>query len=646
MDDSAGFVGAFVLLALLIAAFTTGIIFLIPAAVVAVVCVLIYSHVSPNSKRNMEQAVIAETHDLYQQAKSLTPISEADFDAFALETFESLQAYNTALKLFELEGFSTPTKPPPIVTGIEGGRYRDELRRYINVAHDSQSVESFKRELVGALKPFDHPENDTGIFSARRYLTKDEIDDLARAFFGEHNHFQTLRNRLDQNFNEQKDVLPRDYRGDNCPWDYLKDTPLMELEYRNITVDWVNRDEHTLILAGSGAGKTTLYKHLIAKLLEEDCCIIVMDSQSQLIEQLAHIELGEDDVTWIAPEHKLALNPFDADPDEIKDEAVLNNAISQLEFVIDYLAEAPMTPRQKTLFYYCSQLVLSIPGANIDTFMEVLDDPFDFAGDIDGLDKTAQKFFFTELRKTDGKKHNAFDSTRTELGYRLQAVLKNPTFRRIYNTEENTFDFYSEMLERRLILLDTSHAHLAQDSPTFGRFLIAQALQACYQRVKKKTNIRRAYFFIDEAHEYFDVRLDTMFKQARKANVCMIIATQNFSKARDAGIADTLLDSTSTQIASKLTPNDARKLAPIMKSDADFLLNLPEHVFGYSSGYTGTVTILADQDPLSHLDMRDNLNQLKKDMEFHYGPEKEEELEEEVAMSQNEDHDIEPGDTL
>lgn len=646
MDDFLSFLVPFILLGLLIGAFVTGIMFLIPLAIIAVVCTFIYSNHAPNSKKNQEKALIEETENLYHQAKNINPFTQQEFNSLVTEKLSSETLWSVAHDLYSLEGFEPPLPPPAIVTGIEGGRYRDRITKYINIAHDKGTAKRFSLELIRLLKPYDTPRNTNGMFQARQYLSHDEIDDLVRSFFGDHDFFLELRAILDYNFNEQRDILPCDYRGKNCPWDYLKGTPLLKLEHKETSVDWVNRDEHTLILAGSGAGKTTLNKHLIAKLLEEDCCVIVMDSQSQVIEQLAHIKLGEDDLTWIAPEHKLALNPFDVDPDELKDESILNNAISQLEFVIDYLAEAPMTPRQKTLFYYCSQLILSIEDANIDTFMEVLDDPFEFATDIDKLDQTAQNFFFNELRKEDGRKRNAYDGTRTELGYRLQAVLKNPTFRRIFNTAENTFDFYSEMLERKLILLDTSHAHLAKDSSTFGRFLIAQALQACYQRVKNKTYSKPVYFFIDEAQEYFDERLETMFKQARKANVCMVVATQNMKKASDAGIADTLLDSTSTQIAGKLGPNDARKLAPIMKSDAGFLHNLPEHVFGFSSGYTGTVTIRADEDPLSHLEKRDDLKQLREDMEFHYGPEDEEKPEEEVAMSGNEDQDIEPSPTL
>ncbi len=518
---------------------------------------------------------------------------------------------------------------------------------------------------MSAFEPFDYSEPETGFFKARQYLSYDEIDDLVHGFFGEHTHVQALRKQLDRNLDEQNAVPPRDYKGDNCPWDYLKDTPLLELEYKSIAVDWQNRNAHTLILAGSGAGKTTLFKHMIVKLLKENCCVVVMDSQSQLIEELASLQLDEHEVTWISPEHKLALNPFDAHDDDLKDETIVNNKISLLEFVVEHLIKAPMTPRQKTLFYHCCHLVFSIPGGNIETFKDVLKDPFEYANYIDELDETARNFFNAELRSSSGRgKKGSYDNTRDELSYRLDGLLKQPTFRRIFKTEENTFIFYEEMQESKLILLDTSIALLAENSPTLGRLFVAQALQACFQRVKNKTIDKPVYFFIDEAHEIFDEKLERMLLQASKANVGKVLATQDFSRATRAGITDTLVGSTATKIVSQVGTGDAKKLASRMKTASDFLSSRPQHAFAYASGDMEAVSIRADANPLTGLPKRNSLKKFRKEMEFHYGPEPDEpqepkkqtsensdpenepKAEAEVAMSQNDDHDIEPADTL
>ncbi|MEM7068326.1 MAG: type IV secretion system DNA-binding domain-containing protein [Pseudomonadota bacterium] len=655
IDGFFSFLAGFLLLAVLISAFVFGVILIIPLGIAVAVGMVIYSHYSPNSKQNIARAETEETYQLYNQAKQLSPISEEDFTEFVGSQFDDPQIRDVAMVLFQIEGYSSLSRPPPIVTGIEGGRYRDELKRYINKAHSEGDIESFKRELVQALKPFDTAPATDGFFSARRYLSNDEIDDLARAFFGDHQHFMQLRAILDRNFNEMLGVLPRDYRGDNCPWDYLKDTPLLDLEFKPVQVAWENPASHTLILAGSGAGKTTLFKHMIAKLLEEDCCVVVMDSQTQLIDELAAIKLPEDYLTWISPEHQLALNPFDCDPADLKDEAVINNKVSMMKFVIEHLIEAEMTSKQDTLFHHCCQLIFAIPDANVETFKDILRDPFMYADVIDTLDETSQKFFNNEFNLEAGsRKRGIYDSTKEELAYRLDGLTRQATFRRIFNTEENTFDFYQEVLERKLILIDTNQGLLSDSSRTFGRLFVAQALQACFQRLRKKQTSKRVYFFIDEAHEIFDEKLESMLLQARKANVGMVLATQDFSRANKAGISDTLIGNTATKIVSKTGMGDAKRVAPRMGCKAEYLTSLPGYVFAFASGDVDAVSIRAAADPLAHLEKRTDLSALRKDMEYHYGPEPETEnqpksdqvSDEQETMHQNEDRDIRPSKTL
>ncbi|MEM8652364.1 MAG: type IV secretory system conjugative DNA transfer family protein, partial [Pseudomonadota bacterium] len=420
-----------------------------------------------------------------------------------------------------------------------------------------------------------------------------------------------------------------------------------------VNTDWQNRDSHTLILAGSNAGKTTLFKHMIANLLAEDCCVIVMDSQSKLIEELAHIKLEENDLTWISPEHNLALNPFDMLTDDLSERTIANK-VSLLRFVIEHLMAAELTTRQNTLFSYVCELVLRIDGANAETFLDVLKDPYNYADEIDKLDETAQKFFYEDLRAERGRgKGNEYDSTRGELAYRIRALTSDVTFRRILQSEYNTFDVYQEMLDRKLILLDTSQAVLGDASPTFGRLLITQILQACYERVKNKETNRPVYFFIDEAHEYFDKTIENMVRQARKANVGMVLATQDFGRADTAGITKTLTGSTSTQFAAQVDITDARKLAPRMKTNADFLMNTPTHSFAFATGGNNAVVIKANVDALNAFETRSDLKKLRQVMEYHYGQEnkkadaeEEADIEDEVEMSQNGDHDITPGAQL
>ena len=607
----------------------------------------------PSKLELRDQELIRETQRLQREADKAETITPTTYIEVITEQMGDGNLCMIAAELFKQEDFNKPGPAPKILTGVDGGRYRDALIRYINLASDLNNPIEYTKAVIDFLKPFNTDPDQDGLFTGWRELTPDEVSNILQYFLKEERFFWPVKRQFFKNISDADGYFPQEYNGHNVAWAYLKDTPLIRLTDQPVEIEWINRAAHTLVIGGSGSGKTTLYKHMIAKLIEEDCCVIVMDSQSQVIEELAHLKLEEDDLTWISPEHRLALNPFDIDPEDLKDETVINNKISLLEFVVENLIEAPMTPRQKNLFYYCTQLVLAIPDGNVKTYKEVLQDPFNFADTIDTLDETAQDFFFKELRAEGSgrNKSNAYDRTREELSYRLDGLTKQPTFRRIFQAEENTFDFYAEMLERKLILLDTSQALLADDSATLGRFFIANALQACFQRVRNKETKRPVYFFIDEAHEYFDDKLERMLLQARKANVGMILATQDLSRATKAGIADTLIGSTSTKIVSKVGTGDARKLAPTMNTSHEYLTNLGAHTFAFFSGEE-TFSIQANADPLEYLPKHDSINTLREEMEYHYGPESEEEpanpkpKPEKPPMSENGDQDIEPGDTL
>lgn len=667
--ETIGVTGAVLIICFVFTVFLFGLVFAIPVIVLAVIGMLIYTHYSPNSVRNQEKAEVERTLELYEQAKQLDPLSKDAFDDFVCDTFNTDQVRETALELFDLENYQPPSSPPPVLVGIEGGRYRDQLHEYINTAHDKDNAEAFKSEIIELLSRYDETISERGFFFALQFLKPNEIETLIGSFFAGQNHFEKLRTMLNTNLDEQKGILPSQYNGKNCAWDYLKHTPLLNLEKKATAVEWNNRAAHTLVLGGSGSGKTTLFKFMIRQLLKEDCCVVVMDSQSQVIEELANLKLDDDAVTWLSPENALALNPFDINPEDQRDETVINNKISLLEFVVENLIEAPMTPRQKNLFYFCTQLVLAIPGGNVKTFKEILKDPFIYSDTIGTLDETARDIFFKELKEQSGnRKGNSYDSTRQELAYRLDGLIKQPTFRRIFQTKEKTFDFFDEMQKRKLILLDTSQSLLADDSPTLGRFLIANALQACFQRVRSKQMERPVYFFVDEADEYFDEKLERMLLQARKANFGLVASVQDFNRATKAGIADTLIGSTYTKIVSKVITSDAKRLAPSMKTSAEFLTDLSDHTFGYFSG-ENTVSIRVGSNPLSMFDKRVDLNKFRKTMELRYGSKLEDDDEnrdleavekqklhasdkiskasnEKAPMSQNEDQDIEPSDQL
>ncbi|MCP4407601.1 MAG: ATP-binding protein, partial [Gammaproteobacteria bacterium] len=173
---------------------------------------------------------------------------------------------------------------------------------------------------------------------------------------------------------------------EKVPDAYLGGTPLLALlDYPlSIKLPQETRFEHQHIVAGSGHGKTQTLQHLILHDLEAvakgDASIIVIDSQSDLINNIAGLELfapGQplsDRLVLIDPtdlEWPVALNLFDVGLDRLDqysqlDRERLTNSILELyDFVLGSLLDAGMTQKQTVIFRYITRLLLHIPEATI-----------------------------------------------------------------------------------------------------------------------------------------------------------------------------------------------------------------------------------------------------------------------------------------
>ncbi len=178
------------------------------------------------------------------------------------------------------------------------------------------------------------------------------------------------------------------------------------------------RFEHHHIVAGSGHGKTQTLQHLILHDLdavaEGKASIVVIDSQSDLINNIAGLDLFAPDgpladrLVLIDPtdvEWPVALNLFDVGMDRINEysqldrERLINGILELYDFVLGSLLEAGMTQKQNIIFRYLTRLLLHIPNATIHTLRELLEDGgyAKYKHHIDKLSGSARAFFENEF---------------------------------------------------------------------------------------------------------------------------------------------------------------------------------------------------------------------------------------------------------
>jgi hypothetical protein len=370
---------------------------------------------------------------------------------------------------------------------------------------------------------------------------------------------------------------------------YLSGTPfttLLDLPVPFWVPDAV-RFEHCHVIGGTGHGKTQLlqkmiYTDLVAAQYDKRS-VVVIDSQGDLIQKLSHLELfspfvggglGER-LILIDPsdvEYPAALNLFDAHLDRLKTyspadrERVLNGVVELYETFFDALLGAELTQRQDVVFRYLARLMVTIPGATIHTFMEIMDNGRVFKPHMEKLEGSAKRFFETEFFSP------SFVATKSQIAKRLWGVLSTPAFERMFSQKENKLDLFEALNDGKIILVNTAKDLLKEEgSQLFGRFFIAMLAQAALERSTIPEQARTPTFvYVDEAHEYFDDRIETILSQARKFRVGLTLSHQTLDQL-STRLRSALLTNTSMKCVGGVSAKDARALADELHTTPEFI---------------------------------------------------------------------------
>lgn len=375
---------------------------------------------------------------------------------------------------------------------------------------------------------------------------------------------------------------------------YLKDNSPPPYQFPT-----VQRFEGTWMVAPSGAGKTTALKTLIwndiAAVKRDEASVVVMDStglaKGSLLHSFAYSKaLHQDRVLHEKlillepdPEYPLALNLFDIGQKRIGNlspidrEIALNTAQEMMEFILGGLLGAEMTEKQGGVFRYLIQALMVIPDATIFTLAELMENEGyeKHRPHILKLDEWTRDFFEKRFRQIP-KQKNAFNTTKQELYWRIDAILSDLTFRRMFSHPQNKLDLFTELQSSKIILINTNRALLRTDRvETLGRYFIASLMQAIEQRGFIDRDKRKpVYIYLDEAHEIIAREpkiADLLNTVARKNNVAFTFAHQAISQIEDRRVLDAL-SNVAVRYASR-NEADARYLASILKTEPEILTN-------------------------------------------------------------------------
>lgn len=370
---------------------------------------------------------------------------------------------------------------------------------------------------------------------------------------------------------------------------YLGGTGLEKLltRRRKVTIPDRIRSEHTLIVGGSGWGKSQLLGHMIASDLDratnDPVGLVIIDSQGDLCNRVARLKhfTGNDRLLLVdgSDEHAPALSLFDLGVNakglSTKErEAQLSAAVELGEHILGSLMGAELSSKQSTVFKFVVELLVGIEHSNLHTLRRLLEEPKDFLGEIEKLAPTAKQFFKQEFL---GK---GFGTTRKELLRRVYALLANRQLERIFGASANKLDMFDAMNRSRVVVVNTSKEYLKSHSSTFARFIVALCVMAAFRRASIAPEARRqCHLIIDEAADVMDESIGTLLIQARKYKLSLVAAIQACDQLPEK-IRALALSNTAIKCAGGVSGKDSRLLAPELRTS-------PEHILGQTKDKDG-----------------------------------------------------------
>ena len=344
------------------------------------------------------------------------------------------------------------------------------------------------------------------------------------------------------------------------------------------------RFEHMHIIGGTGHGKTQLLQYLINddlhRALEQKQSVVVMDPDGALLDNLSRLELFGEELLgkraiFIDPtdsECPVGLNLFDISQMEGADkraqETVENNTIELFEYFFDALLGSELTSRQATLFRYLGLLLMQIPGGNIHTLRELMEDGKKYKPYMEQMTGTARTFFATRFFD------KSLNTTKQQILARLWGVLSNRALDRVFSATKNTVKLDEAMLSGKIIFINTSKENLGEDgSHIFSRMMVALIGQGLMRRAAIKPERRTdTFIYIDEAEGVIDQTLIRLLAQVRKYRGAITIAHQHLDQL-SAGAKSGVAANTSIKLAGGVSAQDAIKLASEFRVDSEFILS-------------------------------------------------------------------------
>jgi hypothetical protein len=323
-----------------------------------------------------------------------------------------------------------------------------------------------------------------------------------------------------------------------------------------------DRRRHFYIIGQTGVGKSALLSEMIRQDIEQGRGVAVIDPHGELVEAtLTNIPKQRvEDVVLFEPfdlDRPVGLNMLEYDTPEQKDFAIQEMiAIFYNLFPPEYIG--PMFE------HYMRNAMLALmadktdPGTLVEIPRIFTDSDFMKSRLEKVTDPIVRNFWVKEWQQTTGQ-------TRSDmLGYVVSKIgrfIENEMMRNIIGQPYSGFDLEEIMNEEKIFLVNLSKGLTGEvNSSLLGLILVSKIQMAAMKRARILEEERRDfYLYVDEFQNFTTDSIVTIFSEARKYRLNLILAHQYIPQLKEE-IRNAVLGNVGTITAFRIGVNDAEFL--------------------------------------------------------------------------------------
>lgn len=319
-----------------------------------------------------------------------------------------------------------------------------------------------------------------------------------------------------------------------------------------------DREAHTIIIAGSGSGKSELIKTMLYRDLKNPkISTVLIDPHGQLAPQVMNMK-GKDHTKMVYIKPTLSdtqtpiLNPFDI---QFNNERELQNYLNFLIHTFEQTASVENSEPQKELLEAGINAVFEMKGGLFELFGLFNDNTHIYNEAVQVTRNPIYKNILLYKWKTP-----QLNATKSAIQRSINGFLKNIDFRD-FTTGKSTVKLPYLLNNGYKVIFDL------KDLPTpiadaIGRFITAQVTSLALSRNANGYN-KPIYFYIDEFSRFMSPSIGNVLTEARKFGLHLVGAIQGIHGDETPQIVNKLLSNT----AIKIVGNSNYKNAQAMKNE-------------------------------------------------------------------------------